>query len=43
MNSIELTRKQITAIADGYSFTATNVEKVTRLCSILDDLSRLND
>ena len=42
MNSIELTRKQITAIADGYSFTATNVEKVIRLCSILDDLSRLN-
>ena len=42
MNSIELTRKQITAIADEYSFTATNVEKVIRLCSILDDLSRLN-
>ena len=42
MNSIELTRKQITAIADGYSFTATNVEKVIRLCSILDDLSRLD-
>lgn len=42
MNSIELTRKQITAIADEYSFTATNVEKVIRLCSILDDLSELN-
>jgi hypothetical protein len=26
MNSIELTRKQITAIAEEYSFTATNVE-----------------
>ena len=42
MNSIELTRKQITAIADEYSFTATNVEKVIRLCSILDDLSELD-
>ena len=41
MNSIELTRKQITAIADEYNFTATNVEKVIRLCSILDDLSEL--
>lgn len=39
MNPIELTRKQIAAIADEYSFTATNVEKVIRLCSILDDLS----
>ena len=42
MNSIELTRKQITAIADEYSFTATNVEKVIRLCSTLDDLSELD-
>ena len=42
MNSIELTRKQITAIADEYSFTATNVEKVIRLCSILDDLCELD-
>lgn len=42
MNSIELTRKQITAIADEYSFTATNVEKVIRLCNILDDLSELD-
>ena len=42
MNSIELTRKQITAIADEYNFTATNVEKVIRLCSILDDLSKLD-
>ena len=41
MNSIELTRKQITAIADEYNFTATNVEKVIWLCSILDDLSEL--
>ena len=39
MNPIELTRKQVAAIADEYSFTATNVEKVIRLCSILDDLS----
>ena len=42
MNSIELTRKQITAIADEYSFTATNVEKVIRLCGILDDLSTID-
>ena len=42
MTSIELTRKQITAIADEYSFTATNVEKVIRLCNILDDLSELD-
>jgi predicted nucleotidyltransferase component of viral defense system len=42
MNSIELTKKQITAIADEYSFTATNVEKVIRLCCILDDLSELD-
>lgn len=42
MNSIELTRKQITAIADEYSFTATNVEKVIRLCNILDDLSEFD-
>ena len=42
MNSIDLTRKQITAIADEYSFTATNVEKVIRLCGILDDLSTID-
>ena len=42
MNSIELTRKRITAIAEEYSFTATNVEKVIRLCGILDDLSTIN-
>lgn len=41
MNSIELTRKQITATAERYSFTATNVEKVIRLCGILDDLSTI--
>ena len=41
MNSIELTRKQITATAERYSFTATNVEKVIRLCGILDDLSAI--
>ena len=39
MNPIELTRKQVTAIAEDYSFTATNVEKVIRLCHILNDLS----
>jgi len=39
MNPIELTRKQVVAIADEYNFTATNVEKVIRLCSILNDLS----
>ncbi len=42
MNSIELTRKQITTIAERYSFTATNVEKVIRLCGILDDLSTID-
>ena len=41
MSPIELTRKQVTAIAEEYSFTATNVEKVIRLCSILDDLSTM--
>lgn len=41
LNSIELTRKRITAIAEDYSFTATNVEKVIRLCDILDDLSSI--
>ena len=41
MNYIELTRKQITSIANEYSFTATNVEKVTRLCGILDDLTTI--
>lgn len=41
MSPIELTRKQVTAIAEEYSFTATNVEKAIRLCSILDDLSTM--
>jgi len=41
MNPIELTRKQVVAIADKYSFTATNVEKVIRLCGILDDLNTI--
>lgn len=41
MNPIELTRKQVTAIAEDYSFTATNVEKVIRLCHILNDLSSI--
>ena len=41
MNSIELTRKQITATAEQYSFTTTNVEKLFRLCGILNDLSTI--
>ena len=41
MDPIELTRKQVAAIAEEHSFTATNVEKVLRLCSILDDLSTI--
>ena len=41
MNPIELTRKQVAAIAEDYSFTATNVEKVIRLCGILDDLNTI--
>ena len=41
MNPIELTRKQVTAIAEDYSFTVTNVEKVIRLCSILDDINTI--
>ena len=43
MNSIELTRKQVKAIAEEHSFTATNVEKVIRLCGVLDDLSTVED
>ena len=41
MNSIELTRKQVAAIAEAYSYTATNVEKVIKLCGILDDLNTI--
>lgn len=41
MNHIELTRKRVAAIAEEYSFTATNVEKVIRLCGILDDLNTI--
>ena len=41
MNPIELTRKQVTTIAEDYSFTTTNVEKVIRLCGILDDLNTI--
>ena len=41
MNHIELTRKRVAAIAEEYSFTATNVEKVIRLCGILDDLNAI--
>lgn len=41
MSRFDLTRKQITTIAEEYSFTATNVEKVIRLCKILDDLNTI--
>lgn len=41
MNPIELTRRQVVAIAEEYSFTSTNVEKVIRLSSILDDISTI--
>lgn len=39
----EYDKKQIQRIASEYSYTATNVEKVIRLCLILDDLNRLDD
>ena len=41
MNHIELTKKRVAVIAEEYSFTATNVEKVIRLCGILDDLNTI--
>lgn len=36
-------KKQIQRIASERSYTATNVEKVIRLCQILDDLNRLEE
>lgn len=36
-------KKQIRQIADEYSYTATNVEKVIRLCLILEDLNSLDE
>lgn len=39
----EYDKKQIQRIASEHSYTATNVEKVIRLCLILDDLNRLEE
>ena len=39
----EYDKKQIQRIAYEHSYTATNVEKVIRLCLILDDLNRLEE
>lgn len=39
----EYDKKQIRQIAFEHSYTATNVEKVIRLCLILDDLNRLEE
>lgn len=39
----EYDKKQIQQIASEHSYTATNVEKVIRLCLILDDLNRLEE
>ena len=36
-------KKRIRQIAEEYSYTATNVEKVIRLCLILEDLNRLDE
>lgn len=36
-------KKHIRQIADEYSYTATNVEKVIRLCLILEDLNSLDE
>ena len=41
MNCIELTKKNITDIAAEKKFTVSNVEKVIRLSSILDDLASI--
>lgn len=42
MNCIELTKKNITEIATKRHFTVSNVEKVIRLSSILDDLASID-
>lgn len=39
----EYDKKQIRQIAEEYSYTATNVEKVIRLCLILEDLNSLDE
>lgn len=39
----EYDKKKIQRIASEHSYTATNVEKVIRLCLILDDLNRLEE
>lgn len=39
----EFDKKQIQLIASEHSYSATNVEKVIRLCLILDDLNRLEE
>lgn len=39
----EYNKKQIQRIACEHAYTATNVEKVIRLCLILDDLNRLEE
>lgn len=39
----EYDKKQIQQIAAEHSYTATNVEKVIRLCLILDDLNNLDE
>lgn len=39
----EYDKKQIQRIASEHSYTATNVEKVIRLCLILDDLNGLEE
>lgn len=39
----DCTKQQIRQIASENSYTATNVEKVIRLCLILEDLNRLDD
>ena len=39
----EYDKKQIQRIASEHSYTATNVEKVIRLCLILDDLNQMEE
>lgn len=39
----EYDKKQIQQIAAEHSYTATNVEKVIRLCLILEDLNNLDE
>ena len=42
MNCIELTKKRITGLAVERNFTVSNVEKVIRLSSILNDLATVD-